>query len=419
MSSKKTDVAIIGGGVIGLCTAYYLNKAGISVTIIEKKQPGFGSSFGNAGLISPSHFVPLAAPGMVAKGLKWMFDAESPFYIHPRPDIDLITWLWKFMRASTDKRMRPAMPVLRDMTLASQQLFHTIANEESFDFALEQKGLILLHDTAEGEKAHHHEVALANEVGVTARMISREEIHQMQPGVKVRATGGVFFPQDGHLIPDQFNAKLTSLLQTRGVQFMNETDVFGFVPNGKAAGHLRTSEGGIHADQYVVAAGAWTSDLLYEIGIALPVQAGKGYSVTVKREKNNLTIPIICTEARVAITPMGDTIRYAGTLELSGNDLTINPRRVKAILRAADRYLENFNAQSSDIQTAWAGLRPCSPDGLPFIGRFKRAPNVIAATGHAMLGITLGPITGKLVSEIVTNAPQTIISPLLDADRYV
>ncbi|HNO91526.1 MAG TPA: FAD-dependent oxidoreductase, partial [bacterium] len=118
MSSKKTDVAIIGGGVIGLCTAYYLNKAGISVTIIEKKQPGFGSSFGNAGLISPSHFVPLAAPGMVAKGLKWMFDAESPFYIHPRPDIDLITWLWKFMRASTDKRMRPAMPVLRDMTLA-------------------------------------------------------------------------------------------------------------------------------------------------------------------------------------------------------------------------------------------------------------------------------------------------------------
>ena len=412
---QKFDAVIIGGGAIGICSAYYLIKNGYSVAVIEKNEVGkeTSCSWGNAGLISPSHFVPLAAPGMVAKGLKWMFNPESPFYIHPRMDGDLLKWLWRYFRASSEKTMRRGMPVLRDLTYESLQLFKKINAEEKISYGFEHRGLLMLHNTPAGEKANRHEAHLAEEIGVEARILDNVQLNALEPHVKILSRGGLFFPNDAHLIPDQFVMSMAELARKNGVAFFEKTEVLHFEKHENTVSFVVTKDGKIGGKQFVLAAGSWSPKLLEKLSIALPVQPGKGYSVTVQNPAHQPKIPFILTEARVAITPMGKALRFGGTLELSPVDLTINERRVKAILKAVPAYLDDMQLDKVNTHEAWAGLRPCSPDGLPFIGRFDGIHNLIAATGHAMLGITLSPITGKLVSEIVMEQNPTVdISPL-------
>lgn len=417
---QKFDVVIIGGGAIGICSAYYLIKSGYSVAVIEKNEVGkeTSCSWGNAGLISPSHFVPLAAPGMVVKGLKWMFNPESPFYIHPRLDGELLMWLWRYFRASHEKPMRRGMPVLRDLTYESLQLFKKINSDEKISYGFEHRGLLMLHNTAAGEKANRHEAHLAEEIGVEARMLDHSQLNELEPNVKILSQGGLFFPNDAHLIPDQFVLSMFELAKKNGVAFFEEAEVLHFDKNEHSISSVVTRDGKIGGKQFVLAAGSWTPNLLRKLSITLPVQPGKGYSVTVQNPAHLPKIPFILTEARVAITPMGKTLRFGGTLELSPIDLTINERRVKAILKAVPAYLGDMQLDKVDTHQAWAGLRPCSPDGLPFIGRFRKANNLIAATGHAMLGITLAPVTGKLISEIVAEEKTTVDIATLSPDRF-
>lgn len=417
---QKFDVVIIGGGAIGICSAYFLIKSGYSVAVIEKNEIGkqTSCSWGNAGLISPSHFVPLAAPGMVAKGLKWMFNPESPFYIHPRMDADLLKWLWHYFRASSEKQMRRGMPVLRDLTQESLRLFKEINANEKIDYGFEHRGLLMLYNTTEGEKANRHEAHLAEEVGVEARILNNAQLNELEPNVKIISRGGLFFPNDGHLIPDQFVLSMADLAKKNGVAFFEKTEVLHFEKNDSAITSVVTREGKIGGKQFVLAAGSWSPKLLEKLSLTLSVQPGKGYSVTVQNPAHQPKIPFILTEARVAITPMGTALRFGGTLELSPIDLTINERRVKAILKAVPAYLDDMRLDTVDTHQAWAGLRPCSPDGLPFIGRFQHVHNLIAATGHAMLGITLSPITGKLVEEIVADKKPTVDLSALSPDRF-
>ncbi len=406
------SVVILGGGAIGLCCARYLRAEGLNVTLVERGEPGMGCSWGNAGMVTPSHFVPLAAPGMVAKGLRWMFDPESPFYIRPRAEMGLLSWLWHFNRAATKTRVERAMPLLRDLMAESLRLFRELG---PLDFGLEEKGLAIYFNSEKDRKGCVHEAEMAHRIGIEARVLDADQAQELEPDVALKVLGGVFYPGDAQLDPGRFNAAMAVDLSAKGVRFLR-VEVRGFHGSKGCLRALRTDQGEVDADIFVLAAGSWSGALAKELGLSLPLQPGKGYSFDYAEPPFALRHPTILSEARVAITPIGKRLRIAGTLELAGLDLSINPRRVEAIRKAVPRYLE------VDLPPApaplWAGLRPCSPDGLPFIGPFAKVPNLIAATGHAMLGITLAPVTGRLVADLVAGREPLVAVDLLSPDRY-
>jgi len=414
----KADVAIIGGGVIGVCAAHYLNAAGLSVTIIERNSIGSGCSFGNAGYVSPSHFVPLAAPGVLAKGIRWMLNPESPFYIKPRLSPELLSWVWKFRASCREQRSSPLMPVLRDLNLASASLFKELARTLGFDFGFEAKGLFMLFNSEKGEHEQLEAAEISDKIGVEAKVMSTTEINGLDPGLRFHARGGVFYPQDCHMDPARFVQGMGALVGKAGVRMLTSTEVLGFETSAEKINSLRTSRGPLVADQYVLAGGSWSPVLARELGFSIPVQPAKGYSVTFTHPPRKMAIPSILTEAKVAITPLGDRLRFAGTLELAGLDLSVNARRVRAILNAVPRYLSDISPADAMNIEPWAGLRPCTPDGLPLVGRSEAFRNLVVATGHAMLGLSLAPVTGKIVAEIVKGAPPSFDLAPLRPDRF-
>ncbi len=415
---KNSNVVIIGGGAIGLCTAYYLLRRGIKSTVIDKGEMGHGSSLHNAGYISPSHFVPLAAPGIISQGLKWMLDPVSPFYVKPRLNSEFISWAWKFRKSCTHENVERAAPLLRDLSHASSSLFEEMAKLDGMSFDFVKKGLLILFRTERGRVAQLEEAELAHKFGVGALFLEKSDVQGLVPEIEIKASGGLYFPHDRHITPAKFVGHLARYLEVNGVHLMKETEVRGFVTSGKKVVSVQTSVGEIAADEIVLAGGAWSAGMVRSLGIKLPVQAGKGYSVTIHRLDRKPSIPMIFSEARVAITPMGDTMRFAGTMEIAGLDLTISQRRVEAILNSVPNYIGGFSQEDFGAGEVWAGLRPVSPDGVPFIGRFKRYPNLIAATGHAMIGITLAPVTGSIVADMIRGEPPVFDMRLLDPDRF-
>ena len=411
--NHQSDVVIIGGGIIGLCAAHYLQRGGVRVTIIEKGDAGQACSLRNAGFIAPSHFVPLASPGIIAKGLKWLLDPESPFYIKPRLNFDLLTWLWKFHAAANAHQVHQAAPVLLNLNLASAKLYDELATKEELRFGLEHRGILMLYNSSQGEKANLEEAEHGRLLGLKVRVLSTDEVNALDPGIQTNARGAVHFEDDSHLVPEQFVEAMKSHLVKQGVEIKEGTEVVGIERNGATVTGVNTSKGILRGDEFVLSGGSWSPGLAKSLGKNLPLQPGKGYSVNILKPERMFRTPLILTEARVAITPMDDFIRFAGTMELAGLDLSINRRRVEAILKAVPRYLSGFQPTTLTRSEPWAGLRPCTPDGLPYIGRFRTIQNLVVATGHAMMGVSLAPITGKLVSELIlTNSPSMDIRSL-------
>jgi D-amino-acid dehydrogenase len=418
MASSK-EIVIVGGGVIGLCTAYYAAQRGHAVRIVERGGPDHDCcSLGNAGLVVPSHFIPLAAPGMVALGLRMMFNPESPFYVRPRLDPDLIRWAWKFYRAARPRRVARASPLLLDLNLASRRCFEELAQLTENRFGLEQRGLLMLCKTQKALEDESHLAESARRLGLQALTLSAEEAARLDPDVRMDIVGAVFFPQDCHLTPQRFVAELTRQLQKANVTFEWNTEATGWrVDHGRITA-LQTNRGERRAEAFVLAGGSWSPSLVRSLGMNLPIQAGKGYSLTLSRPRQLPSISSLLTEARVAVTPMGSSLRFGGTMELGGLDQSINPRRVDGIIRSVPRYFPDFEPNDFKEVPVWRGLRPCSPDGLPYVGPFRRYPNLYASTGHAMLGLSLGPITGQLLAEIVSGERPSIDIGLLDPNRY-
>ncbi len=415
---ESTDVLIIGGGAVGVCAAYYLREAGYGVILVDRGEIGSGASHGNMGLIVPSHSVPLAAPGVVTQGLKWMFNPASPFYIKPRLDPSLIRWLWEFWKASSEGRMRKAIPLIRDMSLLSLSLFDELDKLDDVEFDYHRRGVLGVYRSPEGLEEGREEVHLLSSYGLEVDEVTSDGVAGLLPGLELNAYGGVHFRQDAHLTPGKFVHALASHLQRNGVTIRSHAEVMGFT---KANGRImvtHTSRGDIAAEEVVLTAGSWASSLGKTLGVTLPIQPAKGYSVTLRRPTNWPELPLMLSESRVAITPMGDTLRIGGTLELAGMDLSINHRRVAAIVNAVPRYLPAFEIGSHEILETWCGLRPCTPDGLPFLGRAPGVPNLIVAAGHAMIGVSLGPVTGKLVGQIVAGDRTDIDLDLLAVDRF-
>jgi D-amino-acid dehydrogenase len=391
-------IGIVGSGIIGLSSAYYLNKAGHQVTIIEQSDLKDGCSFGNAGMIVPSHLVPLAAPGMISKGIRWMFNSTSPFYVKPRINGDLIKWGYHFYKCATKEHVEKSAIALKEISLLSKAMYQQLAKELMFDFGYQERGLLMLYQTKETEHEEAETSHFANRHGIEAHILSIEEIQKMEPDVKVKARGGVYFPGDAHIAPNLLINGLITFLKEKGVIFQTATTVQDFVIESNKIKEIKSDKGDFSFDEVVFAMGSWSGLM----------QAGKGYSFTLPDVKKNIRIPSIFLEARVAVTPMGHSLRFGGTMEISGVDHRINMNRVKGIVDAIPNYYPEMRVDLPKKEEVWHGLRPCSPDGLPYIGRSEKFKNLIFATGHSMMGLSLGPGTGKLISQVV-NQVQTEI----------
>ena len=415
----NSRILIVGGGVVGLCTAYYARQRGHHVTVVERGAPeDDGCSFGNAGFIVPSHCVPLAAPGMVAKGLRMMLNPESPFYLRLRWDRDLWRWSWLFYRAANAAHVAACAPLLRDLHLASRRLFDELADLTGNEFGLTPSGLLVLCRSAPGLREERETAELVRKLGLQVEVLTPEEAKRLEPNFQMNITGAVYYPQDGHLVPERFMATLRRLAADRGVQLSFSTEVAGWRVDHNRVIAAQTNRGDISADEFVIAGGSWSGRLTGQLGLRLPLQAGKGYHLTLPRAKTKPTRSVLLAEARVAVTPMGQRLRFAGTMEIGGLDLSLNPRRIHGMLKSIGQYLPEFGPDDFREGQRWCGLRPCSPDGLPYVGRFARYANLAVAAGHAMMGLSLGPITGQLMAQVLSGETPAIALERLNPDRY-
>ena len=413
------QVVVIGAGVVGLCTAYYAAQRGFKVAVIDRNTEEHANcSYGNAGMVVPSHFVPLAAPGAVALGLKWMFNPESPFWIKPRLDFELFDWAFKFWRASNAENVHRAAPLLRDLHLASRDCFEKLAADCANEFGLVTRGLLALCKSPHSLEEEERGAEQARKLGIPAEVLDAQGLAKLEPNICMDVAGAIYFPRDCHLTPNKFMARMKALVKDAGANVMWETDARGVKREGKHIRAVATSEGDIEADEFVLCGGSWSPVLAREMELKLPLQAGKGYSLTLKNPPQLPAICAILTEARIAVTPMGETLRVGGTMEMAGLNEEINPVRVRGIIKAMPNYYPEFRPEHfADVQP-WQGLRPVSPDGLPYLGRTARYENLVIATGHAMMGLSLGPISGKLAAEILSGENPSINLNLLNPDRY-
>jgi D-amino-acid dehydrogenase len=416
MKAEK-DVAVIGAGVIGLCSAFYLTRRGHRVTVIDRVTPGHeGCSFGNAGMVVPSHFVPLAAPGMVWRGLKWMRNPESPFWIKPRWDGELFDWGWKFWRAANRGHVERAAPLLRDLHTASRAAFEELSRDT--DFGLVKRGLLALCKTEHGFEEEAKAAEMARKLGVPAEVLDAKATAKLEPGVRMDIAGSVYFPGDCHLSPHRLMSALRGRLEKSGVQFLWEKDVTACRSSGARIEALQTAAGEIRADEFVLCGGSWSTQFARQLGLKLPMQAGKGYSLTLAKPRQLPQTCAILTEARLAVTPMGTALRFGGTMEIAGLNEKINPARIRGIIKSVPKYYPDFTPDDFAGIEPWCGLRPCSPDGLPYLGRTARLANLTVATGHAMMGLSLGPVTGQLVAQIISGVDPFMDIRQLSPDRY-
>ncbi len=412
------NVGIIGSGIIGLSSAYYLVKAGHQVTVIEQGNLKDGCSFGNAGMIVPSHIIPLAAPGMISKGIRWMFNSTSPFYIKPRLSGDLLKWGYHFYKHATKEHVSKSAPALKEISLLSKSMYQQLTEELPFDFGYHERGLLMLYQTKETEEEEIGTVALANRQGIEAHMISKEEVQRLEPEVKVNVRGGIYFPGDAHITPQSFINQLIPFIKNQGVVFKTNTEVTDFLIEKNCIRSIQTNQGEFTFDEVIIATGSWSGIMTAKLGISLPMQAGKGYSFTLHNVEKNIHVPSIFLEARVAVTPMGNMLRFGGTMEITGVNHSISMNRVRGIVNSIPKYYPEMKVDLPQHNQVWHGLRPCSPDGLPYIGRSKKLNNLIIATGHSMMGLSLGPGTGKLVSEIVSQEQPSIDITMFNPERF-
>lgn len=414
--SQSMKILIIGGGVIGVCSAYYLAERGQEVTLIEKDDLAAGCSYGNAGLIAPSHSIPLAAPGALRSGLKWLLDPESPFYVRPRADPALIAWLARFVAASREKPMLRGLAVLSKLGLASRALFDELAALDGLDFGFQPRGMLLVFDSRRGWEGGKEEAHLLDDFGIACQVLDGPHLRAMEPTLQPGIVGGVYFPDDAHLDPAAFVRGLGDWLAQRGVRIQTGVEALGLETARGQVTRVRTTHGSFEADHVILAAGSWSPDLACDLKLRLPIQPAKGYTFTVNRPAQCPSYPLILGEVRMAVTPLSERLRFGGTLELAGFDESINWRRVAALERGLRRYLVGM--ETLELVELWRGLRPCTPDGLPILGRAPGLSNLVIAGGHAMLGISLGPITGKLAAQLITGeAPDLALSPF-DPARF-
>ena len=417
--NARSDVLVVGGGPVGACAAQALAADGASVTLIEKEAeicPPVSGAHANCGLLVPSYVTPLAAPGALGQGLRWMLDSTSPFYIAPRPSGALLRWLWLYRAAATSARARAAATVLRALHTASADLHDELARDGGERWLYRRDGVVQAYEERATMEEAEKDAETQRVMGVRADVLSPADVRASFPGLRGELAGALFFPDDGHMDPALFTRAVADKAAAAGAEVRRGVEAIALEPAGAGAVKVVTTRGDFIADQVVLAAGAWTPALTKGLGLALPIEPAKGYSVDVARPADFPELPLYLGDAHCILTPLGDALRLGSTLELSGWDMTIRRARVAGLRRAAQRVMGI--PEDAPVRQIWRGPRPVTPDGLPVVGRVPRRERVILATGHCMLGLSLAPVTGKLVAELAGGRPPSVDLDPLSPDRF-
>ena len=411
----KHDIAIIGGGVIGVASAVELARRGAHVVVLERDRVGHGCSYGNAGWLTPSQAVPLANPSMLFKSFKWMLDPESPLYIQPRLDPAFLRWLMEFLLASRKDKFERGAAALVELCRVSVDMWEDVARRSPEPFGFERHGLLAVYENAPSFEAAKAGVDLVCQSGVRAERWTADEVRAKEPAIVGPQVGGYFFPDDAHCEPYRAVKALEQEARTLGVTFLEGTEVYR-VSDGAGGWRLETTHGDVSAAQIVIATGAWSESLGKMLGFRLPVIGAKGYSLVLPPADPHPSRSIYLVERKVAVNPHRDALRIAGTLELVRNDFSINARRVDVIVRGAKGML-NIRT-TGEAQEIWRGLRPCTPDGMPAIGRARARGDVWLATGHQMAGLKTAPGTGLLLAQLMAGETPRFEPEPFRADRF-
>lgn len=408
--ARGPDVLVVGGGAIGAAAALELARRGAEVVLLERgAELAWGCSSGNAGLICPSHSAPLATPGALREGLRWLGKPDSPFSVRPRAAV--LPWLARFVAACTHERAHRSSLVVRELASASLVLHERLA-AEGLDTGFQRRGSLNVYGTEASFAEARREAAESGGFGIGSQVLEGlTAVQELAPSVTGPVAGAVYYPGDAHCDPLRFVRAVGEAAAAAGARVRTRVEVLGLRRRNGRVDAVATTEGDLAAGDVVLAAGAWTPRLARDLGLSIPVEGGKGYHVDLEAAAGDPTLPVWFQESRVIATPLAGRLRLAGTLELAGLDLSVDRRRVEAIVRAGREGLTGLDGRRTlDV---WRGLRPCSPDGLPIVGRPGGLENVVLATGHGMMGLTLAPVTACLVGEVVAGArPSHDLAPL-------
>jgi D-amino-acid dehydrogenase len=389
-AGRSPDVVVLGAGIVGACAALELARGGARVEVLERGGGwGEGCSWGNAGLLLPSHARPIAAPESLRAGIGWMVRPDSPFGLKLKPS--LAPWLARYLRASTARRADDGEALQRDLAVESLGVFRELA-AEGIDGGFDEPGCLSVHTSARADEHAAAEASSSTGRARGARLLTGDDARQLEPALTARVRAAVLFPSEGRCDPVRLASAVGAAAVERGVRLRTGVEAYAVGSDG-----VETTHGPVRAGTVVVAAGAWSGRLARTAGVRLPLQGGKGYAAEWDPASAPARMPLYLHDQRVVANPMGDRTRLTGGLLLDGLDVSFDQRRVRAIASAAEEVL----GVRARPRLTWRGLRPCTPDGLPVIGAHARAPHVIFATGHGMLGVTLAPATAALLAPLV------------------
>lgn len=417
-STNNKKAIVVGGGVNGLCTAYYLHKDNYDVTVMDSGDITDNCSFGNMGFLSPSHFIPLASPGIVSEGVKYMMSSTSPFYIKPRLNLPFLQWAFRFYRNSNQKMVEKNSPHLSEILNLSRKLMNDIREDIGDSFLMEEIGCMMM---CHSKQAFEEELKVADagrKFNLNVEILEREELQRHEPDVELDIYGAVLFKDDAHIHPGRFMLALKAYLEKSGVNFQLNTIVNGFKKENRVVKEVLTDKGSFSADHVIITAGAWLPKLSKMLGIHLLLEGGKGYSHTYKHIEKNIKYPAILVDGRCAITPWKHELRIGGTMEFSGLNDKVLMGRVEGIYKSIKKFYPGLDIPFPEKDKIWTGLRPVTPDGMPYIGKSPKVKNVVFGGGHAMLGISEGAATGQIITDILEGRNSSIDISAFDVDRF-
>ncbi len=409
---QSGSVVIVGGGIIGINCAWYLSRAGWQVTVVDRKTIGGACSHGNCGLVCPSHVLPLTEPGAFKAAVKAMLTPGSPFRIQPRLDPALWSWLWQFSRRCNHHSMIQAAHAIQALLTSAMREYEHLVHVDHVECEWQKVGLMFPYSTARALNDYSKTNELLTELfDEPATRMSAEEAVALEPALKPTIAGAWLYEHDAHLRPDRLIQSMRVRLENAGVQFREHCELLKFAGTQATAATVETSQGVLNADVFVVASGAWTPLLREHLGCTIPIQPGKGYSITMPLPAECPKIPLIFPEHRVAVTPMRSGYRLGSIMEFVGYDESIRPERLQLLRSGAEHYLRTPHCEP-ELET-WYGWRPMTYDSLPVIDASPRWGNVWVAAGHNMLGLSLAPVTGRLIAELLDGR-----EPHLDVAPY-